>query len=161
SHPEEAIQSAIQSIRTRPEFRHVTIDVISTGTREGMYDIKRLERVFHNLFLNACEAACAESGSIQVDVRELDTRVEVRVIDNGRGISQDHQARVFEPFFTHGKANGTGLGLTIAQKIVQDHGGDLRIEKTSVEGTTIQIATVILNNLLRDRQPQAGTVCFA
>ncbi len=139
SHPEEAIQGAIQSIRTRPEFRHVGIDVSSTGTREGMYDIKRLERVFHNLFLNACEAACAEAGRIHVDIRELDSRVEIRVVDNGRGISRDHQSKIFEPFFTHGKANGTGLGLTIAQKIVQDHGGDLRIEKTSREGTTILV----------------------
>jgi signal transduction histidine kinase len=109
-----------------------------------MYDIKRLERVFHNLFLNACEAACAESGRIRVEVRELDSRVEIRVIDNGRGISQDHQAKIFEPFFTHGKANGTGLGLTIAQKIVQDHGGDLRIEKTSAEGTTILVTLPFL-----------------
>ena len=144
SHPEEAIQAAIHSIRTRPEFRNVAIDVTSTGTHEGMYDIKRLERVFHNLFLNACEAACAESGRIQVDVRELNSRVEIRVIDNGRGISQDHQARIFEPFFTHGKANGTGLGLTIAQKIVQDHGGDLRIEKTSREGSTILVTLPVL-----------------
>jgi len=140
SHPEEAIQAAIHSIRTRPEFRNVTIDLKSAGTREGMYDIKRLERVFHNLFLNACEAACPDSGTIHVEVRELESRVEIRVTDNGRGISEDHQGIIFEPCVTYGKANGTGLGLTIAQKIVQDHGGDLRIEATSIEGTTILVS---------------------
>ena len=157
SHPEEAIQAAIQSIRTRPEFRNVAFAVSSTGTHEGLYDIKRLERVFHNLFLNACEAACAESGRIQVDVRELDSRVEIRVIDNGRGISQDHQARIFEPFFTDGKANGTGLGLTIAQKIVQDHGGDLRIEKTSAEGTTILVTLPVLGSTLAGHKVISST----
>ncbi len=143
-HPEEAIQAAIHSIRARQEFRNVTIEVSSTGTREGMYDIKRLERVFHNLFLNACEAACPQSGIVHVDLRTVNSRVEIRVTDNGRGIAEDHHAKVFEPFFTHGKANGTGLGLTIAQKIVQDHGGDLRIEKTSIEGTTILVTLPVV-----------------
>jgi signal transduction histidine kinase len=147
AHPEEAIQAAIHSIRLRPEFRNVTIEVTSTGTRSGAYDIKRLERAFHNVFLNACEAAQGESGMIQVHVRELADKVEIRVIDNGRGIPEDHRDKIFEPFFTHGKANGTGLGLTIAQKIVQDHRGDLRIEKTSTQGTTVLITLPVIRSM--------------
>jgi signal transduction histidine kinase len=137
SHPEEAIQAAIQSIRLRPEFRNVKIEVTSNGTRQGAYDGKRLERVFHNLLLNACEAACPAKGHLRVTVHQLADRVEIRVIDNGRGIPAENRDKIFEPFFTDGKANGTGLGLTIAQKVVQDHGGDLTIEKTSQNGTVI------------------------
>ena len=144
SHPDDAIQGAVHSIRLRPEFRNVDIEVVSTGTREGMYDIKRLERVFHNLFLNACEASCSKSGRIKVEIRERGDRIEIRVADNGRGIPEDHRNKIFDPFFTHGKANGTGLGLTIAQKIIQDHGGDLRIEKTSPAGTTVLVTLPVL-----------------
>ncbi|HWC16139.1 MAG TPA: HAMP domain-containing sensor histidine kinase [Terriglobales bacterium] len=145
AHPEEAIHAAVQGIRLRPEFRSASMEVNSSGTSEGAYDIKRLERVFHNLLLNACEAAYARPAKVLIDVRESDHKVEIRVSDNGRGIPDYHQQKIFEPFFTHGKANGTGLGLTIAQKIVQDHGGDLRVEKTSEEGTVILVVLPLLN----------------
>ena len=145
AHPEEAIHAAIQGIRLRPEFRSAAMEVISSGTSEGAYDIKRLERVFHNLLLNACEAAYAKPAKVLIDIREIDHKVEIRVRDNGRGIPDYHQQKIFEPFFTHGKANGTGLGLTIAQKIVQDHGGDLRVEKTSEEGTVILVVLPLLS----------------
>jgi nitrogen-specific signal transduction histidine kinase len=46
---------------------------------------------------------------------------------------------LFEPFVSHGKENGTGMGLTVVQKIVQDHGGDVAVEQTSATGTTFRI----------------------
>jgi signal transduction histidine kinase len=144
SHPEEAIDKAIHTIRLRPEFRNVTIEVISTGTSEGAYDVKKLERVFHNLFLNSCEAIFPNSGLLKIDVREAVTKVEIRVSDTGRGVPEDLKQQIFEPFFTQGKANGTGLGLTVAQKIVQDHGGELRVESTSPNGTVIRVSLPIL-----------------
>ncbi|PYY01661.1 MAG: hypothetical protein DMG64_13620, partial [Acidobacteria bacterium] len=56
-----------------------------------------------------------------------------------RGIPDYLQHRIFEPFFTQGKANGTGLGLTVAQKIVEDHSGDLLLESSSAKGTTFLV----------------------
>ena len=47
--------------------------------------------------------------------------------------------RLFEPFVSHGKENGTGMGLTVVQKILQDHGGDVVVEQTSPSGTTFRI----------------------
>lgn len=138
-HVEDAIQSAIRTIRSRPEFRNVTIEVNSAGTSEGLYDLRKLERVFHNLLLNACEAVSSNSGRVQVRVREANSHVEVWIADNGRGIPESLREKIFEPFFTEGKANGTGLGLTIAQKIVQDHGGDLRLEQTSGSGSAFRV----------------------
>jgi len=63
----------------------------------------------------------------------------VRVVDNGRGIPEAVREKLFEPFVSFGKENGTGLGLTVVQKIVQDHGGDVVVEKTSLEGTTFRL----------------------
>jgi signal transduction histidine kinase len=144
SHPEEAIEAAIHTIRLRPEFRDIIIEVNCAGTREGSYDIKKLERVFHNLLLNSCEAILPRSGSVHVDLREDGSQVEIRISDDGRGIPEQLKQQIFEPFFTQGKANGTGLGLTVAQKIVQDHGGDLRVERTSPAGTVLTVTLPIL-----------------
>jgi two-component system sensor histidine kinase AtoS len=46
---------------------------------------------------------------------------------------------LFEPFVSHGKENGTGMGLTVVQKILQDHGGDVAVERTSASGTTFRV----------------------
>ena len=64
-------------------------------------------------------------------LREVRDGVEIRVSDTGRGIPELIRGKLFEPFVSHGKENGTGLGLTVVQKIVQDHGGDVAVEKTS------------------------------
>ncbi len=52
--------------------------------------------------------------------------------------------RLFEPFVSHGKENGTGMGLTVVQKILQDHGGDIAVERTSASGTAFRV-TIPLN----------------
>ena len=139
SRPEQAIRSAINSIRLRPEFRNIGIEMGSHETVEAAYDVRKLERVFHNLLLNACEAVSPSAGRISIDVFENKNEIEIRVSDDGRGIPAYLQQRIFEPFFTQGKANGTGLGLTVAQKIVQDHGGDIRLESSSSKGTTFLV----------------------
>ena len=59
--------------------------------------------------------------------------------DTGRGIPELIRSQLFEPFVSHGKENGTGLGLTVVQKIVQDHGGDVTVEKTSPTGTVFRL----------------------
>jgi len=139
SHPEQAVRSAINTIRMRSEFRDISIEMGANGTSEGAYDIRKLERVFHNLLLNACEAVSPSTGKISVDLLENRNNIEIRVTDNGRGIPDYLQHMIFEPFFTQGKANGTGLGLTVAQKIVEDHSGDLLLESSSAKGTTFLV----------------------
>jgi signal transduction histidine kinase len=59
--------------------------------------------------------------------------------DNGPGIADAVRDRLFEPFVSHGKENGTGMGLTVVQKILQDHGGDVAVEQTSAAGTTFRV----------------------
>jgi signal transduction histidine kinase len=54
-------------------------------------------------------------------------------------MSEEVRRRVFEPFFTHGKAHGTGLGMAIVQRIVAEHGGSIRIDSTPGQGTTIEL----------------------
>jgi signal transduction histidine kinase len=150
--PEDALRSAIHSIRTRPEFRDIDIRTSGENMTEGVYDLKKLERVFQNLLLNSCEALPSYSGTIDVKMSETGDQVEIRVCDNGRGVPDALKARIFDPFVTHGKANGTGLGLTIAHKILQDHGGDLRLERSS-PGLTVFL--VLLPMSRASQQPNA------
>jgi signal transduction histidine kinase len=137
---EESVRRAIYLVRANRDYQRVTIDVSSEGSTEGCFDIKKLERVFYNLLRNACEALTSEYGIIQVSIRpEHGNRLCVRVCDNGVGIPDAIRDRLFKPFVSYGKENGTGLGLAVVYKIIQDHGGEVTVETTSSSGTTFKI----------------------
>ncbi len=135
----ESMERVVQAIRTRPDFRPMRITIRQEGNSTGWFDTKKLERVFYNLLLNACEAISGDEGRVTIELREVAETLQIRVADNGRGIPESIRAKLFEPFISYGKENGTGLGLTVVQKIVQDHGGDIIVEKTSEEGTVFRI----------------------
>jgi len=135
----EAANRAVQVIRLHPEFHHIRISVQEKGKNVGWFDPKKLERALYNLLLNACEAVSLDGGSVEVELAETAGGVNIRVADNGRGIPASIRAKLFEPFISHGKENGTGLGLTVVQKIVQDHGGTVTVERTSEQGTTFSL----------------------
>jgi signal transduction histidine kinase len=136
---EDVIEHCIQSVHARPEFHGVRITTQADGPTDGWFDSRKLERVFQNLLVNACEAVSAKSGEIHIRLHSVGNKVEIRVADNGRGIPDLVRDRLFEPFVSHGKENGTGLGLTVVQKIVQDHGGDVTVESTSSQGTVFLV----------------------
>jgi signal transduction histidine kinase len=142
----ETVDRVVQSIRTHPDFHGVQISVTQTGNSVGWFDSRKLERVLYNLLLNACEAVPPQSGHIEVSLREVPNAVEIRVSDNGRGIPESIRTQLFEPFVSYGKENGTGLGLTVVQKIVQDHGGDVNVEKTSEHGTVFRVVLPLASN---------------
>ena len=100
-------------------------------------DRDKIIQVFLNLLNNAIDAA---KTSISISAgRTPDGMVEIEVTDDGAGINQEDTAKVFEPFFTT-KKGGTGLGLPICRKIMEDHGGAIRIRSSAAEGTTVTIS---------------------
>lgn len=135
----ESVERMVQAIGAHPEFHRIRVTVTQSGNSTGWFDPKKLERALYNLLLNACEAVTGNSGHIEVDMQEVARGVEIRVTDNGRGIPMPVRERLFQPFVSFGKENGTGLGLTVVQKIVQDHGGDITVEKTSETGTVFRM----------------------
>ena len=80
-----------------------------------------------NLLLNAVQA-CSEGGSVRVEFSSDERTVTATVTDTGKGFPRQVLPNIFRPFFTT-KGNGTGLGLSLARRIVEDHGG--RLEATS------------------------------
>lgn len=143
------LQRVIQMVRTHPEGHQVRIDLTCEGSSEGWFDAKRLERVFQNLLLNACEAVPHENGRVAVTLRQTGNGVEVRISDNGAGIAPPVRETLFDPFVSYDKENGTGLGLTVVQKIVQDHGGEITVESTSASGTVFKLTLPV--NLLPEK----------
>jgi signal transduction histidine kinase len=127
---EHPVSRAVELIRAHPEFHKVTVSVASSGAHDALCDSKKMERVFYNLLLNSCQSVQSQGGHVKVSVENGHGHLEIRVIDDGPGLDASIRDKVFHPFVSHGKENGTGLGLTIAQKIVQDHSGELQVEQS-------------------------------
>jgi signal transduction histidine kinase len=136
---EPAVKRAVQTVRARPDFQNLQISVAREGKCETWFDQKKMERVFSNLVLNACEAAPPDSGIVQINLREIRDDVEVLISDNGSGLADSVRQRLFQPFTSYGKQNGIGLGLTISQKIVQDHGGVIALESSELGRTVFRL----------------------
>jgi signal transduction histidine kinase len=135
----DSIDRAVQAVRAHPEFHRVHIGVSCKGNTVGWFDPKKLERLFYNLLRNACEAVPGESGRVEVELLNNSEGVGIRVSDNGPGIPDPIRHRLFEPFVSYGKENGSGMGLAVAQKIIQDHRGEMSVERTSEAGTVFRL----------------------
>jgi len=98
----------------------------------------QLQQVLVNLITNACHAMPEGAGELFISSGvNAEHSLELRITDNGSGISPDHLSQVFEPFFsTKGEGHGTGLGLPIVRNIVEQHRGSIAIESELGEGTT-------------------------
>ena len=96
---------------------------------------KRLSRLFYNLLNNAVDEL-PDGGQIFLRFVVDPKALRVDVEDTGRGIAPEIAQTLFKPFATHGKPHGTGLGLTICKKIVEDHGGEIRATSKPGKGAT-------------------------
>lgn len=96
-----------------------------------------MERVIYNLLVNAAEAS-PPGATVTLRTRLVNEQVEVAVIDRGSGISQEHQASIFNPFFTT-KQEGVGLGLAIVSKIVDEHHGKILVESEPGKGSLFRV----------------------
>lgn len=138
---DEVIERSIDMVEARRDCANISIKVRRLGDMKGSFDSRKLERVFFNLLLNACEAVGQESeAQVEVQMESHEHEFVVRVLDNGVGIPPSVAAHIFDPFVSFGKSNGTGLGLAIANKIITEHGGTIRVEKTSTNGTSLLVS---------------------
>jgi signal transduction histidine kinase len=129
----EVVQAAREVVAPAAEARAVKIEIDIPADLELPLERSRVERVFENLFSNAVEAM-AEGGAVRVSSRRERESVVVQVEDDGPGIAPEIAPRLFEPFATHGKKNGIGLGLALSRQTLLDHGGDLWAEERSGRG---------------------------
>jgi K+-sensing histidine kinase KdpD len=107
-------------------------------TGQCTMDVEKMVRVFYNLAGNAADAM-KDGGSLTVHTFLYGGRLALEFTDTGCGIPDEIKAKIFEPFFTHGKKHGTGLGLAIVMKIVDDHHGRVEVDSVVNKGSTIRI----------------------
>ncbi|MEJ2716787.1 MAG: ATP-binding protein [Deltaproteobacteria bacterium] len=141
--PSDAVDLAVQLLRHRLDSYNAKVEVIRDGRLpEIEADPEQLKEVLVNLMVNACEAM-VNGGTIQIQEEKsssdtLGPVVVIKVSDDGPGIPESEQTRVFQPFFST-KEEGTGLGLSIATRIVEEHRGWLDLESTEGKGATFVI----------------------
>jgi hypothetical protein len=101
------------------------------------HDSDQIHQVVLNLMLNAIQAI-EGPGKIDVEVASMPGNATIRVTDNGRGIHPDHLPNIFRPFYTT-KGNGTGLGLSLVRRIVEDHQGHVEVNSQPGHGSTFLV----------------------
>lgn len=134
----KALLDASRRGQTRPGSGHVTLTSTISPGLNVLADREGLRHVFFNLMLNAIEAM-PNGGEVRCSAKVTRNEVIIRIDDNGPGIAGDPEA-CFEPFYTT-KVHGTGLGLTVCQKIVAAHGGKIFLRNRPRGGCR---ATVVL-----------------
>ena len=117
---------------------NVTIDLALGYIDEVPLDPERLERALWNVLVNA-QQSMPNGGRITLRTDADPKTVHIEVADEGAGIPDEVRHRVFEPFFSYGKSEGIGLGMLIARKIVEEHGGSIRIESND-RGTAVRFS---------------------
>ncbi len=155
---EETLQRAIRSVQSHPSAYRVHISLSCEGSSDGWFDPKKLERVFYNLLVNGCQATPPGAGEVEAHLREIPGGVEITIRDNGGGIPDRIRDKIFEPFVSYGKENGTGLGLTIVQKILEDHGGTIMLADSSAGQTTFKITIPFSHSSEDAPEPAAAVV---
>jgi len=106
----------------------------------------QLEQVFLNMIINACEAMAGKKGELTISARkegERPDRVEIIVTDNGHGIPKENLNKIFDLFFTTKGPRGTGVGLSMAYRIVKDHNGEIAVESEVGKGSKFTITLPI------------------
>ncbi len=101
-------------------------------------DTDKMMRVIYNLAGNAADAM-KDGGNFTIDVSKEKSFLTMAFTDTGMGMSEEVKSKIFDPFFTYGKKHGTGLGMAIVKKIIEDHHGTIEIDSEVGKGTTIKI----------------------
>ena len=137
----DLIQHSLRLIEGDARTKGVDIKAdLPANLPKAPMDADRINQVLLNLYLNAIQAMDG-GGVLQVKVSRDDARklTTITVADNGRGILTADQERIFDPYFTT-KSDGTGLGLAIVHKILDAHGGSIKVRSQRGAGTTVTIS---------------------
>jgi signal transduction histidine kinase len=133
---EEELDLALAAARAATEMKDVAVEKTYAGRTCVLALPDQLRQALANLIINANQAMKG-TGTLSLSTILSDRTVTATISDSGPGISKQHISKVFDPFFTtKGQGEGSGLGLTVARRLIRKFGGDVRIESHEGRGTT-------------------------
>jgi len=144
-HVPGALANAITLVRERAQRHGIALSLeVDERLGELSGDERKFKQIMLNLLSNAVKFT-PDGGRVDVSARQANGRVEVAVRDTGIGIAAEDQAAVFEEFMQVGrdgtrKAEGTGLGLALARRFVELHGGEIRLQSEPGKGSTFSFS---------------------
>ncbi len=133
---EDELRSTVEMFRY--QFKDVAVSMSFASDIVLNVNFGEINQVFLNLFVNAAQAG-AKAITIEAEEHKESRRVEVRVSDNGSGMTQELTTRIFEPFFSTKGGSGSGLGLSISKQIIEQHGATLMVHSEQGTGTTFTL----------------------
>jgi signal transduction histidine kinase len=138
----EIVDRAVQLTRYQMTVDNITVETsYATALPTVLGNAGQLQQVFTNIIINAYQAMAQTGGSLLIETRRVNNRVEIAFSDTGCGIPPEILKRVFEPFFTtKNEQEGTGLGLSVSYGIIADHGGEIRVSSQPGVGSTFTVA---------------------
>lgn len=153
---ERLLEESLNLLRHEVQNREIPIDITApSGVPEIQVDPAQIKQVFFNIIKNAFQAM-PDGGALQIEIRQEQAFLCIAFRDSGVGIDPEALGRVFEPYHTT-KSTGSGLGLMIVQRIVQDHGGHLELMSKPEEGTQISIYLPYAGRRMRLPAPSDST----
>jgi signal transduction histidine kinase len=154
--PAETIQAAVAFVRERAAAHLISLAIdLPAELGTIVADERKVRQVLLNLLSNAVKFT-PDEGSVEVQARRTASEIEVSVRDTGIGIAPEDRAKVFDEFQQVGKASdrsreGTGLGLTLAKRFVELHGGRIWVASELGIGTTFTFAIPVAGPAVRVR----------
>jgi signal transduction histidine kinase len=153
------VEQSIALIRSHPDAEGVVITNLCDRNADSLANVdgKQMKRAIYNLLLNACQAARLSTSGSQVILSLIiqpDMAI-IEVTDNGPGVPESIRSSLFEPFVSEGKQKGTGLGLTLAHCIAEEHGGRVLLLRSRAGETTFQLS--FAHEVQVPSQPQEHT----
>jgi len=123
-----------------PELRSrgISVTVIVVDPVVVSIDARKINRAIQNLIKNAAEAM-PDGGRLRLAVSKVVGAAVIEILDTGIGMAPEVVAHLFDPFFTHGKSGGTGLGGAVVRSAVQAHGGRVEVQSELGNGTTFRL----------------------
>jgi len=135
---EDLVRQSVRLVKAEAEQNAVAVEIqAEEGLSRAEVDPDKVRQVLLNIFLNAL-AAMPKGGRLSVALNRRDDDVEIAVSDTGEGIRQENLPRIYDPYYTS-KPAGTGLGLAVAQKIMDAHGGAIEVESREGAGTRVAL----------------------
>lgn len=141
---EQELDHALATTRTATDMTNIVVHKDYAGDTRVRALPDQIRQAFSNLLTNAVQAMKG-TGTLRIATVVADRCAVIRLSDSGAGISAQHLSKIFDPFFTtKGQGEGSGLGLTVARRIIRKFGGDIRIESVEGRGTTCIVTLPVL-----------------